>query len=241
MSFEYIDAEYEMAMYEQHQNAVMARAIREQRIFLFVEGESEEIAIPILFADVIDLDALGVKIANYNGHGNLFAALRLLKLTLSHDRPIILTYDNDPESIPSVQKCKEHGLITDLVYQLPIPTEPVVTYPSGVQGGGFEEAFPPVIFVDAAFGGNILPADVTSQKAQFEATFDSSKPWLRQLQKFTANLGFTGWSTKKTALAETMASMCDKLPPTYHALVQLIEEVRKKHPVTHPYDVGDGY
>jgi hypothetical protein len=237
MGFDWVDAEYERAMYELHQKAVMARATKEQRIFLFVEGESEEAAIPILFADVIDVDALGVKIANYNGHGNLGAALRLLKLTLSHDRPIILTYDNDPPSISSVQKCKEQGLITHLVYQLPIPTESVVTYPSGHQGGGFEESFPAVIFLTAAFGGNILPANVTSQRAQFEAMFDSTKPWLPQLRKFTASLGFVEWNTKKTALAEAMASECDKLPPTYNALVSLIEVVRGKYPIVHPYDV----
>ncbi len=237
MSYDWADAEYDKAIDDLQNEAVMKRATREQSIFLLVEGESEEVAIPILFFDIINLDDVGVKIANYNGHGNLPAALRLLKLTLSHERPIILTYDNDPESIASVHRCKEQGLITDLIYPLPIPTDPVVEYPSGHYGGAFEESFPAAVFINAAFGRDVLPAIVASQRMLFESTFDSSKPWLSQLRKFTASIGFTDWDTKKTELAESMAEVCTQLPPTYRALARLINEVRKKHPVVHPYDV----
>jgi hypothetical protein len=237
MSYDWNDVAYDMAVDELHSEAVIERATREQRIFLFVEGESEENALPILFTDIVNLDALGVKIANYKGHGNLPAALRLLKLPLGHDRPIILTYDNDPASKSSLDKCKQQGLISDLIYQFPIPNYPVVTYPSGYCGGAFEESFPLEVFMNAAFHSDILPASVISQRGRFESKFDSGRPWFPQLKKFTASLGFTGWETKKTSLAETMALECSELPPTYQDLARLIKEVRNKHPVIHPDDV----
>src|SRR5581483_8762504 len=186
MGMNWDDVSYEMAMEALHQEAIMERAAREQSIYLFVEGRSEEIAIPILFQDVIDLDALGIKIANYNGRGNLHAALRLLKLTLDHDRPVILTYDNDPESISSVQFCKDQRRNTDLVYQFPIPIEPVVTYQRGYQGGSIEESFSAEVFINAAFSGYILPSSITSQRECFESIFDLHKPWFLQLKKFTS-------------------------------------------------------
>ena len=71
----------------------MKRATGGQCIFLFVEGDCEAKAIPLILWGAVDFDALGVRIANYNGRGNLAATLRLLSQTLSSDRPIILTYD----------------------------------------------------------------------------------------------------------------------------------------------------
>lgn len=237
MSITWNDVAADMAISELHDEAVMARAALEQAIFVFVEGDSEEVALPLLFTDMIDLETVGANIANYNGHGNLRAALRLLKLTLSHDRPIIVTHDNDPESIASVRRCKRQNLLGDLTYLFPIPTEPVVSYPCGHGGGSFEECFPVEIFLNVAFSDGMLPSDVIQQRASFESAFDPHKPWLRQLQKFTAGLGFTEWSTRKPLLAEALVMECDELPPTFARLATLIQEVRDKHPVIHPDDV----
>jgi len=237
MSTTWDDVAADMAISDLHDEAVMARAALEQAIFLFVEGDSEEVALPLLFTDILDLEAVGAKIANYNGHGNLGAALRLLKLTLSHDRPIIVTHDNDPESIASVLKCEKQNLLGDLTYLFPIPTEPVVMYPCGHVGGSFEESFPVEMFLNVAFSDGMLPADVIAQRASFESGFNPSKPWLRQLQKFTADLGFVEWSTRKPLLAEALATECDELPLTFSRLATLIREVRDKHPVVHPDDV----
>lgn len=231
------DAAYDNYIMHRHDEAVMARATREQCIFLFVEGKSEEIAVPILFTDIINLDTVGVKIANYGGRGNLEAALHLLNLTLSHGRPIILTYDNDPESIKSLNSCKQQGLITDLIYLFPIPNNPIVTYASSHRGGAFEESFSTEIFMNAAFTTKILPISVVSERGHFESIFNPKKPWFPQLQKFTASLGFKDWATKKTLLAEAMAMECNDLPPTYQDLANLIKEVREKYPVIHPDDV----
>ena len=231
------DVAADMAISDLHDEAVMARATLEQAIFVFVEGDSEEVALPLLFTDILDLNAVGAKIANYNGHGNLRAALRLLKLTLSHNRPIIVTHDNDPESIASVHRCERQNLLGDLTYLFSIPTEPVVSYSCGHAGGSFEESFPVAVFLNVAFSDGMLPADVISQRASFESDFDQSKPWLRQLQKFIAGLGFTKWSTRKPMLAEALARECDELPLTFSRLASLIREVRDKYPVVHPDEV----
>jgi hypothetical protein len=145
------DAARNEAISELHHEAVLARASLEQAIFVFVEGDSEELALPLLFTDILDLKAVGARIANYNGHGNLRAALRLLKLTLSYNRPVIVTHDNDPESKASIRKCQKQNLLGDLAYLFPIPSEPIVTYPCGHVGGSFEESFPVEMFLDAAF------------------------------------------------------------------------------------------
>lgn len=231
------DYAYEWAMEELHQEAVMARASQEQCIFLFVEGDSEEIAVPILLADVIDLDAFGVKVANYNGHGNLHAALRLLKQTLSHSRPVIVTYDNDPPSITSLHRCKKNGLLTELIYPFSIPADPVVTYACGHRGGSFEESFPVDFFLGTTFREAILPPEACSQRTRFESVFDIEKPWLQQLQSFMASQGLQDWSIRKTALAESLALEVNEVPLTYVTLANLIEEIRKIHPVVHPDDV----
>jgi len=237
MSTSWEDVAHDMAISDLHQEAVMARAVREQCIFLFVEGESEETAIPILMTDVVDLDALGVKIANYNGHGNLRAALRLLKLTLSHNRPVIITYDNDPASIESVERCKSQQLFTDTTYELRIPIEGVVTYKCGHCGGSFEESFPPGVFLDCVFNKDIFPPNICSKRSSFESIFDRSRPWVAQVRRFAADLGFTDWDAKKVCLAEYLALEVDEPSVTYRKLAELVKTVREKYPVVHPDDV----
>jgi hypothetical protein len=233
----YDDAARDMAISSLHGEAVMRQAAREQAIIVFVEGDSEEVALPQLFTEVLDMNAVGVKIANYNGHGNLRAALRLLKLALSHDGPIIVTHDNDPESVASVRKCEDQGLMGGLIYRFPIPSEPVVTYSGGHVGGSFEEAFPVDVFLKVVFSDGILPQGVVAQHASFERQFNPRAPWLRQLRKFAVDLGFGDWLPDKPSVAEALAMACDELPPTFSRLVAKIQEVRQKYPVADPNDV----
>lgn len=220
-----------------HHEAVMSRAAQEQCIFVFVEGDSEETALPYLFIDTLDCENLGVKVANYNGCGNLSAALRLLKVALKHERPIILTYDNDPQTIPSLGRCEKLGLLTELVYPFPIPQNKVVTFSDGYQGGAFEESFPVELFVKSVFECELLPPEIVAHRSDFEAMFDPKRPWLNQIKHFLSKYEFADWVINKPKLAEAMASECDELPPTYQALVDLVVEVREKHPVVHPDDV----
>jgi hypothetical protein len=227
----------EMALSDLHYEAVMARAAREQAIFLLVEGDSEEVAIPLLMTDVVDLDELGIKVANYNGHGNLRAALRLLYVVLGHQRPVIVTHDNDPASVQSVRKCADEGLLTDLTYVLPIPSDPVVHFADESRGGSFEEAFPPDVFLTAAFERELLPIEIAAARDEFEQCFDLERPWLRQLRRFCANRGFFGWDIAKRQLAEQLALESDDLPPTFARLAELVTRARDEHPVVHPDDV----
>jgi len=227
----------DMAISELHGEAIMARASREQAIFLLVEGDSEEQALPLLFTDVLDLDTVGVKIANYNGHGNLRAALRLLRLTLSHERPIVVTHDNDPESMTSIRKCQKEDLLGGSSYLFRVPCNPVVTYRDGHVGGSFEESFPVDAFLNAAFSEGILPSSVIASRTSFESTFNPLKPWLRQLRKFAVGLGFVELSIRKPLLAVALAEECDDLPLTFSRLATLVREVRDEHPVVHPNDV----
>jgi hypothetical protein len=221
------DVEMEMALQDFHDKAVMKRATQEQCIFLFVEGDCEANAFPELLYGSTDLLAtLGVRVANYKGRGNLGAALRLLKSTLSSDRLIILTYDNDPESTKSLNGCRKNDLIDNLVYEFPIPLEPVVTYPSGHRGGSFEESFPPASFIAAAFHESILPFTVRSGCKEFMSSFDPLKPWFTQLKKFCAQKGFYQLSKRKTAIAELLLSEIKELPETYVTLRKLIKDVR---------------
>jgi len=231
------DVAAEMAIVELHDEAVMKRAALEQAIYVFVEGESEETALTILLTGRLNLGKIGAKIANYNGHGNLSAALRLLNLTLSHNRPIIVTYDNDPASTKSIKKCQQQGLLNNQTYLFPMPTHPIVKYSSGHRGGSFEECFPVKTFLDAAFSSETLPTSASEYRTKFESEFDPCEPWLRQLKEFTAGIGFTGWSVRKLLLAKTLATMCDKLPSTFMELADLIQDVRTNYPVVHPDDV----
>lgn len=227
----------DQAITDLHAEAVWERAVREQPIFLFVEGDSEEAAIPLLFEQEIDLEKLGVRVANYNGHGNLRAALRLLKKALVHERPVIVTHDNDPASVDAVRKCRAQGLIDDLVFVAPIPDSEVVEYKSGHLGGSFEESFPPETFVAASFEGGVLPEELGARRREFEVSFDQSKPWMAQLARFATQAGIENFAACKPALAERLVDQCEELPPTYKRLVDLVRSVRDKHPVVHPDDV----
>jgi len=186
MSITWEDIARDMALEDLHYEEVMKRARREQCIFLFVEGECEANTVSGLLFDDVQFESLGIQVANYNGRGNLPAMLTFLRQTLSSDRPIILTYDNDPESLKSIETCRKRNLLSELVYPFPIPNRPVVTYPCGHRGGSFEESFSFEEFLNAVFHEDIMPQRIRSQFSEFRGTFDSSKPWFRQIQKFCA-------------------------------------------------------
>ena len=237
MSMTYDDYAREMALDELHQEAVMERATREQCIYLFVEGESERIAFPILLGNIVNLEELGVVVAVYNGNGNLYTALKLLSQTLSYDRPVIATYDNDPDGVRSVRRYRESDFVSDRVFFHSIPTSPVVEFPHGHRGGSFEESFAATDFLAACFSPPVLPHEISERRQQFESLFEPGKPWLDQVRKFCAQHGFKDWSARKPILAERLAEDCAATPDTYEKLANLIRDVRQQHPVRHPDDV----
>lgn len=200
----------------------------EQCIYLFVEGESEETAFRILLEEGLGINFLeyGIVIANYNGIGNLKHAIRLMNLTLSHERPIIFTFDDDePSLIASLDDLPNN------IYLFKVPSEPVVTLSNQYKGGSFEESFESSYFIDACFETTLLKANPQIIKQDFINVFDSTKPFYSQIVQFLNKKGITNPIPKKTEIAEEMATTCITVPETYIKLAQLIRDIRSKHPI----------
>lgn len=224
---------------ELHQDAIMKRATLEQCIYLFVEGESEEEAFPILLDKYgLDLERIGVVIANYNGIGNLKNSLRLLSQTLSYNRPIIVTFDNDPAGMQAQSSIANLNINHNLITMMPIPRNPVVTYANGHQGGSYEEIFEPAYFITTCFKYEIIGNSLWSKKSDFEDVFDLDKPWYSQVAKFCHLNNDQYFTSNKIKLAITLAENCKTVPYTVVQLAELLLDVRSRHPVRHPDDVN---
>jgi hypothetical protein len=178
------------------------------------------------------LNELGVVIANYHGHGNLIHALRLLRKTLSCDRPVIVTIDNDEPGAQIIKKgrslvCADN----DLLHFHPIPAGDIVEYPRGHWGGSFEEMFSVGLFLDCCFSLEMMDQTLRGKRNQFEQEFDAAKPWLSQVKRFCHENGNTAFATRKPELAKILATRCDPIPDTVLQLEKLIERVRRRYPV----------
>src|SRR3990170_3967712 len=127
------DALYDQYLIDRRYEKEMEIATLNQCIYLFVEGLTEEKAYPELLAKCdIDLVEIGIIVANYNGIGNLIPSLRLLHKTLSYNRPIIVTFDNDEEGNKHQEKIQNLGLKSELITLIPIPSLfKLIQYPSG--------------------------------------------------------------------------------------------------------------
>jgi predicted ATP-dependent endonuclease of OLD family len=224
---------------ELHEEAVMKAAALAQCIYLFVEGDSEEQAFPILLEEGcgLDLKELGVVIANYNGIGNLKHGLRLLGKTLSHDRPIVVTYDNDEEGKKAPSVIDRFYSNRKLLYPVTIPNKPVVRYTSGHIGGSFEEAFEPQDFINACFQKSIIDTHLLSEKFSFQKRFKPDVPWYSQIARFCKENGDKKFTSRKVDLAIELAESCETIPSTFQDLAAALSEVRAKFPVKHPDDV----
>jgi hypothetical protein len=227
------DIHYEEMLSERHFEAVMKNAALEQCIYIFVEGESEEATFQMLLEDCgLDFKENGIVIANYNGIGNLKHAVRLIRKTLSHDRPIIVTYDDDLEG----KRISTH-LNVPLITAFKVPQQAVVTYSDGSVGGSFEEVFSPLCFIEACFQGQILEPSFPGRQSAFSSSFDKNKPWFPQLAKFVESNGRKASSINKVRLAEQMADSCDPVPATFIKLAEVALELRASNPVRHPDNV----
>jgi len=234
----YDDWAFDQAIQDLHFEAVMDRATKEQCIYLFVEGTSEERAFPILLEQAgIELDSIGVVVANYNGCRNLVHALRLLYKTLSSDRPVIATIDNDQDGKQILNRIHKDGNHFQGVDFFIIPSEPVVEYPSGHKGGSFEEIFDKDIFIECCFSEVLNEDEIIPNKKEFLRSFNPNKPWYPQVQNCFAAVGNYNFSKKKASLAELLAETSKKVPSTIIALAELIRTVRDEYPVKHPDDV----
>lgn len=239
MSMSSDDWAREFAIDDLRYEANMKNARLAQSLYLFVEGESEEIAIPMLLENAgLDLEELGIVVANYNGIGNLSHTLRLLQKTLSHERPVIVTYDNDTEGQKFTSSICKLGLDLELVSFFPIPVEPIVCYSDGHRGGSFEESFTVVDFITTSLTPFISELDLSSVYSELLNKFDSSKPWDLQMARFMHEKGHSGFTSRKTKRALDLAETCEIIPETFTRLASAILEVRSRNPITHPDDVS---
>jgi len=200
----------------------------EQCIYLFVEGESEEIAFRILLEEGlgISFSEYGVVIANYNGIGNLKHLLRIMIQTLSHARPMIFTYDDDDPS-----KVPEKNTLPSNVYLFKVPCTPTVTLSNGRQGGSFEESFNYCDFINACFETNFLKDNPQISKQSFIDVFKKTKPFYAQIVKFLKSQGASAYVLPKPEIADYMAVSCTPVPDTYTKLADLIKQIRTENPV----------
>ena len=229
------DIYYDEMISEFHHEAVMKNAALDQCIYIFVEGESEEATFQMLLEDKLcglNFEEHGVVVANYNGIGNLQHAVRLLRKTLSHNRPIVVTYDDDLEG-----KAKLKHLNDPLITPFKIPQTPVVEFRDGSLGGSFEEAFSPDCFLKSCFEGNVLPSGFKGSPEDFSSGFDKTKPWIPQLAKYASSNGCHPASINKLLLAENMAHNCEPVPDAFVKLAKTVLDLRKHNPVKHPDDV----
>ncbi len=200
----------------------------EQCIYLFVEGESEEIAFRILLEEDlgVNFSESGIVIANYNGSGNLKQVIRIMNLTLSHDRPMIFTFDDDYKfSIAGL------GALPNNIHLFKVPYSPTITFSDGKKGGSFEESFMPRDFINACFETTFLKANPQVVKQDFINALDSGKPFYAQIVNFLKQQGLQNYVLPKPEIAENMAVACDPVPETYIKLAELIKEIRVQNPV----------
>lgn len=218
---------------ELHFEAIMKNEALKQCIYVFVEGDSEEIAFQPLLEDCgLCFETDGVIIANYNGIGNLKHAVRLLSKTLSHDRPIIVTFDDDIDG-KRISKTIDHPLIT--LFKMPI--NPVVKFKNESEGGSFEECFSPECFIESSFKQQAIDNIVLSKIEDFKRTFNLRRPWVSQLANFIESNGGNPASINKVQIAENMVASCSPIPETFKKLAILIKQIREQNPIKHPDDV----
>lgn len=217
----------EMAYQQAYEGAAKEAAL-EQCIYLFVEGDSEEVAFPILLQERlgVGLNEYGVVVANYNGLGNLKHTVRLMNQTLSHERPMIFTFDDDDRNrVPNTKRAPENS------HFFRIPQNPVVKLPNGDVGGSFEESFSQEQFIDACFETSLLKRNPNVEKRDFKAAFQSDRPFYDQIVKFLQSAGVNDFVPSKVEITENLAISYESVPDTYVALAQLIRELRDAEPI----------
>lgn len=234
MSMSIDEVHYQDFLSECHFNLVMKNEAKKQCIYIFVEGDSEELAFqPLLEGCGVDFEKHGIIVANYNGIGNLKHALRLFNKTLSHDRPVVVTFDDDIDG-----KRISNFIKGSLITSFKIPCTPVVTYNNGQKGGSFEECFPHEIFIESSFKPLAIDNKVLGKLAEFREIFDIHTPWVAQLAKFIKSNGGDPGSINKVKIAENMIASDAATPETFEKLASLIIKIRENHPIEHPNWVG---
>jgi predicted ATP-dependent endonuclease of OLD family len=225
----------EQAILDLQSVAVMERAKKEQCIYLFVEGESEEKSFDnLLLKCNFDIEKEGIIIANCSGFGSLSHCLNLLKKTLSSERPAIITYDDDPSGKKKIFSLQKQYINDKKIIFFPIPIDPIVEYEKNIKGGSFEEMFDCDFFLECCFSKELLNEKNDSHLKEFLNTFVKTKPWLPQVKKYF-NLIYH--PINKIELAILLSERITEVPKTIIKLKEKLLEIRKNNPITSPDDV----
>ncbi len=234
MNGEY-DWAMEQAIQDLHYEAVMERAKKEQCIYLFVEGDSEEKSFDnLLYKSDFDIDKEGIVIANYGGNGNLKNVLKFFKNTLSSERPAIITYDDDINGKKIIKDLKkEFGNDLNLTF-FQIPINPIIKYEDGTEGGSFEEMFDKYFFLECCFSDEFLTDSPKYHLNNFINGFNIVDPWIKQVEKYFHSINE---KINKVDLAIFLSERITTVPETIMKLSYVLKEVREKNPITHPDDV----
>lgn len=205
------------------------------KMFLLVEGESEEIYFGEIFKEIVESN--NMVIANYNGINNLASTVRIICNTLNSNTPIIVTYDNDVAGRKEITKVQNLLLNKNIInneylFFFEIPLEKKISYDNSHLGGSFEEMFEFEDFVEACFSEEVLPMKFIEKKEMIIRGVNIKKPWIMQIKKQLAIQGYKDFCSKKTMIAKILASNKTK-PHTVSELEKLILKVRKENSI-HP-------
>lgn len=234
MNSEY-DWAMEQAIQDLHYEAVMERAKKEQCIYLFVEGDSEEKSFDnLLFKSDYDIDKEGIVLANYGGNGNLKNVLKFFKNTLSSERPAIITYDDDINGKKFIEDLKREYNHDQRITFFKIPINPIIKYKEGIVGGSFEEIFDKSFFIESCFSNEFLKDKPENHLNIFLKDFCDTKPWFKQVEKYFYSIQEM---INKVDLAIFLSERITEVPETIIRLVDVLKEVRMNYPIKHPDDV----
>ncbi len=231
------DIAYEQYLIDREEEQIRLQSILRYCVYLFVEGFTEERAFPLLFERLnFDFREKGIVIANYNGSGNADASIMLLRQTLSNDRPILFTFDNDEAG----QKIIASPLIKNEQVQGRLWLNPLpdvmrkIEYASGHVGGSFEEMFEQDDFLDCIFTLDGITQEILSLKNELTERFETQKPWRNQVKKFMYEHGIPNFlesETSKIELGVKLANECKVPPKDIENLVSRLMQIREKYPI----------
>ena len=204
------------------------------KIFLFVEGDTEEEVLPeMIYEAGYDLADNSIEIANYHGIDNLLHSIKLFRKTLSFQSPVIVTFDNDSKGFKNWNKLTDENN-TDFeikpifCYKLP-SAKPEIIY-STHKGGSFEEIFELDDFIEACISLEGIPKSVIKSRVEIKKNFIRSESWLEQFKKILSKHNYKR-DINKIILGLNLYKVSKEIPPDILNLIELIKKVRKEYPI----------
>jgi hypothetical protein len=239
MSMSYNDVLYEMAISDLVESAIEEREKLIQCLYLFVEGKSEYIAFPrLLKAAGFSLEDNAVEIINIGGASNAKHVVKVLRKTISRNRPLVLVLDRDEAGIDATNNpVIRNDELTTIVH---IPQNPIVKYANGIEGGEFEDAFDVETLVSSCF--RALPPDQAEKlnKESILSNLAPDKPRLNQINGEIRKIIAGFYEIDKALLAERLAES-NVIPESIDHLAQVLVSIREEHPILSQFEELDQY